>query len=95
MNSANDNSLVAELVDVADEQRAAMVELFKRIDGDNPGAIGEVQRLLLHTIKAQHQVLDVLLALALMQDASFRPSQCGVPWQAVQHGFAVIRRYAQ
>lgn len=91
--AALDAVTLRELVDVSEHQAAGLDMLLRMLDErGRHGWVDEAKRSLLAAIFQQHRALDFLLAMALEADPSFRPSQSGAPWEAVQHGFGVMQR---
>lgn len=91
--AALDAVTLRELVDVSEHQVEGLGLLLRMIDErGRSGWVDETKRFMLTAIHQQHRALDVLLAIVLEADPSFRPSQSGAPWEAVQHGFGVMQR---
>ena len=46
---------------------------------------------LLTACHAQHEAIDILFARLIQLDTTFRPSESGKPWEALQLGVAAMR----
>lgn len=90
--AALDAVTLRELVDTSAHQVEGLGLLLRMIDErGRSGWVDETKRLMLTAIHQQHRALDVLLAMMIEADPSFRPSQSGM-WDAVTSGFGVMKR---
>lgn len=91
--AALDAVTLRELVDTSAHQVEGLGLLLRMIDErGRSGWVDETKRFMLTAIHQQHRALDVLLAIVLEANPDFRPSQSGLPWDAVQQGFGVMKR---
>jgi len=56
---------------------------------------GALLALSIHALQAQHQAIDLLLALLLERDKTFRPTQAVPIWKAVEDGHNLINLLRQ
>lgn len=90
--AALDAVTLRELIDASAHQAEGLRLLLRTLDeGVRSGWVDEAKRILLTAIYQQHRALDVLLAMMIEADPSFRPSQSAM-WDAVQTGFGVMKR---
>jgi hypothetical protein len=51
----------------------------------------DLERDLLAACRAQHDAIDTLFAMLIVRDRSFRPTQSGRVWEALEMGNAAIQ----
>lgn len=51
----------------------------------------ELEKQLFEACKAQHDAIDILLAMLVKRDRNFFPSMSGKPWAAAQLGNEAIK----
>lgn len=47
---------------------------------------------LCEALKAQHEAIDILFAMLIVQDKTFFPSKSGKPWEAIVQGNAALAK---